>query len=66
MGTFHVLDDEVELDTFALTEIAFADQRIAIPDGTANYSTSVPINANGVDVLVEVSAELDRRRGFLR
>ena len=37
------LDPNLDLDTFELTEIAFADQRIAIPPGLDHYETTLPI-----------------------
>ncbi|HUE69399.1 MAG TPA: RHS repeat-associated core domain-containing protein, partial [Pirellulaceae bacterium] len=55
-----IFDPDLDLDTFELTEIAFADQRIAVPAGLAHFETTVPLMANGTPIQVEVTADLDR------
>jgi len=55
------LDADLDLDTFELTEIGFADQQVTVPLGLDHYETTVPIQANGSDILVEVRAALDRQ-----
>ena len=54
------LDADLALDTFELTEIAFADQRITVPPGLDHYEATIPIQANGADILVEAQSVLDR------
>jgi RHS repeat-associated protein len=54
------LAPNLDLDTFELTEIAFADQSISVPPGFNHSETTVPIKANGTDLLVSVQAALDR------
>ena len=54
------LDPNLDLATFTLTGITFADQTIAIPAGLDHYETTLPIKANGVDLIAEVNASLDR------
>ncbi len=54
------LDPNLDLATFVLTGITFADQTIAIPAGLDHYETTLPIKANGVDLLADVNASLDR------
>jgi RHS repeat-associated protein len=51
---------DLDLDTFELTEIVFADRQIAVPPGLDHYETAVPFEANGVSILVDVAAALDR------
>jgi hypothetical protein len=55
-----VLDANLDLDSFEITEIAFADQRIAVPSGLSHYETTVAIKDNGTPIRVEVTADLDR------
>src|SRR5262249_52423961 len=50
----------LDLDTFELTERAFADQRIAIPAGLDRYEATLPTRSGGVELLVEARAALDR------
>ncbi len=54
------LDPDLDLDTFELTEITFADHRISVPAGLSHYKATMPMTANGVNIQVEVAAELDR------
>ena len=59
------LDADLDLDTFELIEIAFGEQRITVPAGLKEYETTLPIQANGVDILVTVKAALDRETRVL-
>jgi hypothetical protein len=54
------LDPNLDLDTFQLSEITFANQAITVPPGLDHYETTVPMNANGTNILVDVQAALDR------
>ncbi len=54
------LDPNLDLGTFQLTGIAFANQSLSTPEGLDQYETTVPMNANGSDILVDVKAALDR------
>ena len=54
------LDVDLDLNTFELTEIAFADQQITVPPGLDHYEVTLPIKANSVDIYVDVHAALDR------
>ena len=53
------LDPNLDLSTFQLTEIAFGDTVLAIPPGSQNYQTTVPMTYNGVTFDVVVNASLD-------
>jgi len=55
-----VLDPDLDLDTFAFTEIVFGNQVIAVPAGLANYEAWLAITVNGVSILVDFRATLDR------
>ena len=62
-------DPNLNLNTFQLTEIAFGDTVLAIPPGTQDYQTTVPMTYDGVTFDVVISAVLnyahaavDRRR----
>ncbi len=54
-----VLDADLDLDTFELTEIAFANQTISVAPGFDRYDALVPMTVSGMDILVEVQAALD-------
>ena len=55
------LDPNVDLSTFELTEIEFANQTIAIPAGLDSYSAMVPMTTpTGASIVVNVQASLDR------
>ena len=54
-----VLDPNLDLSTFQLTEIAFGDTVLVIPPGSQNYQTTVPMTDNGVSFDVVVNASLD-------
>ena len=45
-----MLDPNLDLSTFQLTEIAFGDTVLTIPPGSQDYQTTVPMTYNGVDV----------------
>ena len=53
------LDADLDLSTFQLTEITFANQTITVPYGLDHYETTMEINANGTPILVEIDASLD-------
>jgi len=55
----NTLDDDLDLSTLELTEIAFADHTIPVPAGLANYETTVDLRPEGINVIVEVKAGLD-------
>ena len=56
----------VELSTFELTEIDFANQTIAIPSGLDSYSAMVPMTTpTGASIVVNVQASLDRSTRIL-
>lgn len=59
------LDDDLDLATFEFTEIAFADETIAIPAGLSHFQTRLLVDALGTEILVDVSAELDFDTGEL-
>ncbi len=48
------LDPNLDLSTFSLSEIDFANQTIVVPPGLDNYETTVPMNANGTSIVVDV------------
>lgn len=54
------LDANLNLSTFQLNEIAFANQTIKIPPGLDQFETSASLTANGVAIQVNVAATLDR------
>jgi RHS repeat-associated protein len=59
------LDANLDLDSFQLTEIDFANTTLSIPPGLDHYATQVPFNANGTMIMVDVSAGLDRATGLV-
>src|SRR5262249_17520701 len=54
------LDAALDLDTFQLTNIAFANRSIDIPPGFDHYEPGVPVRARGVDLLGDARAALAR------
>lgn len=58
------LDENLNLETFELNEIAFADQVIVIPKGLDYYETSVPLTVEGAegpaDIMVEIEVGVNR------
>ncbi len=54
------LDPNLDLDTLELTEIAFANQRLALPQGLRSYQEEVSFQANGQTLQVDVLVDLDR------
>ncbi len=52
-------DPNLNLNTFQLTEIAFGDTVLAIPPGSQDYLTTVPMTYDGVTFDVVVSAALN-------
>ncbi len=55
-----ILDADLDLDSFELTEIAFANQRISVSAGLSHFETTVAMIAVATPVRVEVTADLDR------
>ena len=55
----NTLDEDLDLATFELTEIAFADHTISVPAGMAYYETSVDLRPEGIDAIVYVEASLN-------
>ena len=54
------LAPDLDLSTFELTEIDFANQAIFVPPGLDSYSTSVPMTTpTGASIVVSVHASLD-------
>ena len=45
-----ILDTDVDLDTFELTEIQFAHQTITIPAGLDHYEGQIPFDAEGTEI----------------
>src|SRR5262249_35600171 len=55
------LDPNLDLSTFTLTGIEFANQTISIPSGQDSYSTMAPMTTpTGASIVVNVQASLDR------
>jgi RHS repeat-associated protein len=54
-----VLDSDLDLSTFQLTEIAFANHVITVPAGLDSYKTSVDLNPEGKNVVVDIDVSLD-------
>jgi RHS repeat-associated protein len=54
-----ILDPNLDLSTFQWTGIGWGDTTIAIPPGTQDYRTTVPMTYNGVTFDVVVNATLD-------
>ena len=54
------LDDDLDLDSLQLTEITFANQSFSIPVGLNHYEAQVPFIAKGTQIIVNVSASLNR------
>ncbi|GAF92558.1 unnamed protein product, partial [marine sediment metagenome] len=48
------LDEDLDLSTFELTQIAFADHVIEVPTGRAYYETTVDLQPEGIPVLVQI------------
>ncbi|MFO0847615.1 MAG: Ig-like domain-containing protein [Gemmataceae bacterium] len=55
-----VLDPNLDLDTFELTEITFANQTVTVPAGLTSYETRSSMTAGGAGILADVRATLDR------
>ena len=53
------LDDNLDLSTFAFTEIAAGELVINVPPGSDAFSTTVDIIAGGVPLLLGIDAQLD-------
>ena len=59
------LDPNLDLSTFQLTEIAFGDTVLAIPPGSQDYQTTVPMTYNGVSFDVVINASLNYQTRLL-
>ena len=55
-----VLDDNLDLDSLELTEIAFGEHVLILPAGLAEYETRVDLRPEGIDCVVDVAVALDR------
>jgi len=55
-----VLDSDLDLNTFQLTDIAFANHVITVPIGLDSYKTSVDLRPGGKNVVVQIDVSLDR------
>ena len=55
-----VLDSDLDLSTFQLTEIAFANHVITVPLGLDSYQTSVDLRPEGRNVVVQIEVSLDK------
>jgi RHS repeat-associated protein len=55
-----VLDPNLDLDTFELTQITFGNVTLTVPPGQSHYESVVPMTANGEAIQIEVSATLDK------
>jgi RHS repeat-associated protein len=55
-----VLDSDLDLNTFQLTEIAFANHVVAVPTGLDSYQTSVDLRLEGKNVVVQIDVSLER------
>ena len=53
------LSDDLDLDTFELTEIAFGDRFITVPSGLNAYTTTVDLRPDGIDCVAEIDVALD-------
>ena len=54
------LDANLDMNTLEFFEMAFGPNTLQIPAGLDQYDALVPINSRGTDLLVDVSATLDR------
>jgi len=55
----NTLDDDLDLSTFELTEIAFANHTISVPAGLTSYETTIDLRPEAINAVVEVKAGLD-------
>ena len=53
------LDENLDLRTFELREIAFANHVIAVPSGRDYFQTIVDLRPDGIDAIVEIEAGVD-------
>jgi len=58
------LDEDLDLSTFELTEIGFANRVVVVPSGLKNYETTMDLTVDneyvtGAEVHVQISATLD-------
>ena len=59
------MNDNLDLNTFALSEIAFGDTIIVIPPDSQHYQTTVPMTFNGKTFDVQIEAGLESKTGVL-
>jgi len=59
------LDPNLDLSTFELTEIAFANQTLAIPAGLNHYEATLPIQVDGTTIHADIRVALDRASRLL-
>jgi hypothetical protein len=53
------LDEDLDLKTFEIIEISFADNTIKVPQGLNHYQTSVDLSEHGIDWVCQIEAGLD-------
>jgi len=53
-----ILDSDLDLETFELIEIAFADKLISVPEGLSHYETTVDLRPD-IPVIVEIVIDLN-------
>ncbi|NIR64256.1 MAG: hypothetical protein GWO10_10900 [candidate division Zixibacteria bacterium] len=53
------LDEDLDLDTFELTEIVFANHMIIVPPGLNHYETTVDLSLVGIELVCEINASLN-------
>ena len=52
------LDENLDLDTFELTEVEFANRIIQIPEGLVHFETTVDLRPEGTDAIAEIEIDL--------
>jgi len=57
------LDDDLEWTTFMLTEIAFGDSLVEVPEDTQYFETTVPMTYSDVDFEVHIDAGIHLATG---
>jgi RHS repeat-associated protein len=59
------LDADLELDTFAWTEVGFGDVHIAIPAGGRHFQATVPLTQGDKTFQVEIELSLNSQSGLV-
>ncbi len=59
------LEGSLNWQTFQITEIGFGDQFIAVPPGSQNYQTVIPMTFEGVTFEVHVNVGIDLSTGII-